>query len=155
MLDRPPPADADTLTLETMPQVVAETMLFGRQTDRPAWLEVLGLGEDHAEGVVAWLLGVAGDAIDPQPQRESVGKMSASRDGMQHKWYPPENIPPERLIELINQHVRRFLLEQWPSQPLGCFGGKSPREAAADPAKKIKLLAAVMLLESWQQDLLG
>ena len=153
VLDRRP-ANADALSLETMPQVVAEMMLFGPQTDRPARLDVLGLGDNQAEEVVAWLLGVAGDAIDPQPQREAVGKISASREGMQHKWYPPQNIPPERLIELINQRVHRFLLEQWPARPLGCFGGKSPREAAADPAQKIKLLAAVMLLESWQQDLL-
>ncbi len=153
VLDRRP-ANADALSLETMPQVVAEMMLFGPQTDRPARLDVLGLGDNQAEEVVAWLLGVAGDAIDPQPQRESVGEMSASREGMQHKWYPPENTPPERLIELINQRVHRFLLEQWPARPLGCFGGKSPREAAADPTQRVKLLAAILLLEAWQQDFL-
>jgi hypothetical protein len=153
ILDRRTP-DSDTITLETMPQVVAETMLFGPQTDRPARLVVQGISADQAPSVSDWLLGVAGDAIDPQPQRLAAGKMSATRDGMQHKWYPPQSMAPERLIELIDQRARRFFLEQWPARPLGCFGGQSPREAAADPAQKIKLLAAVMLLESWQQDVL-
>ena len=73
---------------------------------------------------------------------------------MRQKWHPPENVTSERLLELINQHVRCFLLEQWPAEPLGCFGASSPREAAADPTQRVKLLAAILLLEAWKQDFL-
>jgi hypothetical protein len=152
LLDRRPLDDADTLSLETMPQVLGEALLFGRQTDREARLEVLSVSADQVEALSAWLTGLAGDAIRPPPQQESVAKTSASRDLLRTNWQPPRNAPQPRLLELVNQHVRRALLEQWPARPLGILGGKSPAEAAAEAAEKVKLLAAILVLETWEND---
>ena len=135
-----------------MPQILGEAMLFGRQTDRPARLEVLGLPADQAEALGALLAGLAGDAIEPQPERASrSAKMSASHDCCGPSGIRRGTCRREQLTELANQHVRRALLERWPARPLGILGGKSPREAAAEPAQKVGLLAAIMLLEAWHE----
>ncbi len=150
-LDRPAPGESEKLTLETMPRLLGEAMFFGRQTDREAWLEVLGVASEDAATVGALVAGLAGDAIDPQPRREVIAKTSASRGLLRQRWHPPQNASPEQLAELAGQDLRQAVLERWPALPLAIFGGKSPRQAAADPAEKIKLLAAIMILESWQE----
>jgi len=152
MLDRPAVQSSEGLTLEAMPKVIGQAMLFGRQTDREARLEVMDVAANQVEAVGAMLAGLAGDAVDLQPQRELMAKTSASREQLVRKWYPPRDGNQGQLADLAQQHMRHALLEQWPDHPLDIFGGKSPREAAAEPANRVKLLAAIMLLDMWCGD---
>lgn len=46
------------------------------------------------------------------------------------------------------EHGRRFLRDTWVNVPLRRLGGKSAREAAGDPALRVKLAAAVHVLET-------
>jgi hypothetical protein len=149
LLDRPAPRDGQALTLENMPRFIAQAMLFGRQTDREARLEMLGVSADRVEAVSACLRELAGDAVEPQPEQTSMHKTSASHEMLQRKWYPSREVAPAQLAELAEQDLRRALLEQWPARPLGILAGKSPAEAAGETAEHVKLLAAVMLLEMW------
>jgi hypothetical protein len=149
LLNRAVPPSADGLTLETMPMLAGQAMLFGRQTDREARLEVLGVAADEAASLVAWLRSLAGDAVDAEARQETMGKMSASRELLQRKWHPPRGMAQEQLAAMAAQHLRGMLLEQWPARPLALLAGQTPRQAAADPAQRIKLLAAIMLLQMW------
>ena len=133
LLDRPLPASAEGLTMDAMPAVLGQAFLFGRQTDREARLETIGVAADDVATICTMVEGLAGETIEPQPQRELLSKTSASHELMQRKWYPPRDVAPEQLVELANQHLRLALLQQWPALPLGIFAGKTPREAAGDP----------------------
>ena len=49
---------------------------------------------------------------------------------------------------MITDERRAMLLDRWPSLSLPLFAGKTPLEAAADPANRVRLLAAILVLEA-------
>ena len=106
LLDRSAPGDGQGLTLENMPRYLGQAMLFGRQTDREARLEILGVSADRVEVLSGFLGKLAGDAIEPQPERTSMLKTSASRELLQRKWYPPRDVTPAQLAELAEQDMQ-------------------------------------------------
>ena len=71
------------------------------------------------------------------------------------KWQPPRGASPEALDAMMAEHTRDMILNRWPDRKLGVLGGRSPREAAADPACRVRLMAAVLVLESWSERLPG
>ena len=152
LLDRSAPGEGQTLTLENMPRLLGQAMLFGRQTDREARLEILGVSADQIEVLAPSSASWPATRSSRSPSRPRCLKTSASREMLQRKWYPPRDVTPAQLTELAEQDLRRALLEQWPERPLGILAGKSPREAAGDVSQHVKLLAAVMLLEMWCGD---
>jgi hypothetical protein len=153
LLDRPMPASAEGLAAEAMPNFLGQALFFGRQTDREARIEVLGLTAADLPQTAALLQALAGDAIDLETKQEVVGKVSASQELLQHKWRPPRDITRQQLQALTIEFQRDALLAKWPDLKLGALDGKSPREAAADPACRVRALAAVMLLSSWNEHL--
>ena len=132
--DRPMPESAAELSLENIPQLLGQVLLFGRQTDREARLEVTGAADDTLPAVAAMIAEMAGDAVEPEPKREALGKMSASRRLLQPLLDPPDDATEEQLNTLVAQYVRQSILEHWPDLKLGVLDGRAPREAAADPA---------------------
>jgi hypothetical protein len=151
LLSRPQPETADGLTLATMPRMLGQVMLYGKQTDREARLEVLGMSAADSGPVKDLLREVGGDALGPQPQEEVTAQTSGSHQLLVQKWYPPRGASREQMDALTVGFQREALLEKWPQLPLGVLGGKSPHEAAADRANHVRLLAAILLLEHWTE----
>jgi hypothetical protein len=148
LLDRPIPATADAVDLATMPRMLCQLLLFGRQTDREARLE--------AAGASAWDLSAIKDAVKEmwgdqaaEPTEQVLGHTSGSYRLLQAAWQPPRDMTQERFAALTAEHMRQAILDQWPELPLGVFGGKSPRAAATEPANHIRLQAAIMVLAHW------
>ena len=79
LLDRPMPASAESLDLQTMPNMLAQALLFGRQTDREARLEVMGAAADEMPAVSDMVREAGGEAVEPEPQQEVIGHWSASQ----------------------------------------------------------------------------
>jgi hypothetical protein len=52
---------------------------------------------------------------------------------------------------LLAEHVRGAIFDRWPNLKLGVLGGRAPREAAGDEGGRVRLLAAIMVLEHWAQ----
>jgi hypothetical protein len=50
---------------------------------------------------------------------------------------------------LAEEYVDDALLNRWPDMRLGLLDGKSPREAAGEAALRVKVLAAIMVLQHW------
>jgi hypothetical protein len=155
LLDRPMPATAEGIACDAMPNFLGQALFFGRQTDREARLEVMGLTAADLPQTTALLQALAGNALEPETKQEVVGKVSASQELLQHKWRPPRDVTREQMQTLTVQFQRDALLEKWPDAKLGALDGKSPREAAADPACRVRVLAAVMVLQSWNEHLAG
>ena len=155
LLDRPLPESAEGLSAETMPRLLGQALLFGRQTDREARLDVMGVAGDELAAVAGMVRQAAGDAVDPQPKEEVVGHWSASQKLMRPAWQPPRDIAPERLRSLLDQYQRDAILNQWPDLKLGILDGRSPREGAGDEGKRVRLLAAILVLEHWSERLPG
>ncbi|MCE5303951.1 MAG: hypothetical protein LLF97_12710 [Planctomycetaceae bacterium] len=146
VLDRPMPESADGLTIDTMPRLLGQALLFGRQTDREARLEVLGVAGDEMDAVRRSLGETLGDSVDAEPTVETVGHWSATQKLLRAAWQPPRGTTPEQLRELTDAYVRRAILEQWPALKLGVLDGRSASDGQAGALRRS---AAVLVLEHW------
>ncbi|MEN6458042.1 MAG: hypothetical protein ABFC63_03865 [Thermoguttaceae bacterium] len=151
LLDRPALQSADGLRLDTMPRVLGHVVLFGRQTDREARLEMTAVGADELDAVQATIREAAGDSVDSAPTQQVMGHQSSSSRLMRNAWLPPRDVSAEQLHALSIESMRQGLLERWPDLGLGVLDGRTPREAAADASSRVRVLAAVMVLEHWAQ----
>jgi hypothetical protein len=149
LLDRPTPESAENLTLETVSNVLGQAMLFGRQTDREARLIVAGATAPNFERIVDLLREVAQGRITGPPERGVTGRMSATRLLLRRPWRLPRDSSQASIAALARRHIEHAVFEAWPGVKLGVLGGRSAEEAAADPSMRIKLLAAILVLENW------
>ena len=147
LLSCEPPESGVDLKLEEVPQAVASLLLFGKQTDRDARVECYPVQADDesvADQVAAVLGDLAGTPEPKQDKNQVVGKLANAI-----AWHPmfPEDTPAELASQLSQEHRQQALLATWPALPLKIFGGVTAAEAAADAEGRLKVLAAIMLLE--------
>jgi tetratricopeptide (TPR) repeat protein len=155
LLDRPMPESAESLDLHTVPNMLGQALLFGRQTDREARLEVLGVAADELPTVSDMVREAGGEAVEPEPNREVIGHWSASQKFLRAAWQPPRGASPDRLRAMMAEHIRDAILNRWPELKLGVLDDRSPHEAAADPACRTNLLAAILVLAQFTENLPG
>jgi len=156
LLDRPAVAEAEGLTLDSMPRLLGQALLFGRQTDRQAYLDILGVDGNDLSAVKTLMSEALGESIAPQPAEPTVvGHVSATQKLLRVAWQPPRDISADQYRALMDQHRRKAILEDWPELKLGALDGRSPREAAGVESLRIRLLAAIMVLEHWAARLPG
>ena len=159
LLDRLPltAENIATTTAEQVPCPVASMFLYEQETgnggepDRAARIEIVATAGRLAEEVQAWLNDLVPETRGVVPTMKLVSRLSASSQLLRCHWYLPSDLPSEPVFHLHDQFISHAILHQWTAMPLGVFGGKSPREAAADPAQHVKLMAAILVLEHWTE----
>ena len=151
LLSNPMPEKPDQLNLETVPSILGRAMLFGRRTDREARLEVFGITSRNLDETEALLGEVAGGLLAEDFQQEMVTQVSASQAMLQHPWRLPPGTTPAQVDQLMEEHMRHVVLGEWPHLPLGLFEEKTIEQAAEDDANRVKVLAAILVLESWHR----
>ncbi len=147
--DRPMPATAVGMTSQTVPNTLAQAFLFGRQTDRPARLEFGTVFGNNRSTLLATVREVIGPTLHGEPEEERIGVISQSRQMIQRRWAVPPDTQREELSKLARENLRDVLVNQWVDLPLGIFGNRTPRQAAADPAARVKLQAVLAIIEDW------
>ena len=153
LLDRPLVESAEGLTFEAIPRFLGQVMLFGKQTDREARLELVGLLASELPAAKTLLTGVGGEWLDAAGEEKSIGQTSASEDLLKPQWRPPRGLSMAQLKEFLIAYHRQALLQRWPNMKLGCLDGKTPREALAEGVYKVRVLAAIMVLEDIAESL--
>lgn len=144
---------AESLSRESLPRVLGVARLYGRETDRPARLEVSGVSSGELAQLKTVLATAAGPLLGAPCKEEAMGRVSATRALLDSRWILPKDISEKQLRQLFAEDERDALTNRWPRLALGALGGKTPEEAAADPALRIRLLAAILLVESWTEPL--
>ena len=152
LFDRPMPEAAEHVTLHDTPRFLGQMMLYGRQTDRQARLEVVDLSAEDLAATKALLREIAGRALAAEPTELVEGKISASFELIQGRMALPQGTSQERRDALAAEYLRDALMKRWPDLNLGLFDGKSPREAAGQEDRRVDLLAAVAVLQTWCED---
>jgi len=140
------PESGEGLTLPQVPQAIASLVLFGKQTDRDARVECYPVKADDGAALTE-ITAALGDLVgSPETKEEKrvVGKLANAV-----AWHPmfPEDTSPELRAQLSREHRQQALLETWPTLSLKMFGDATASEAAADMDGRLKVLAAIMLLE--------
>jgi len=151
VLDRELPAVAEGLTLSAVPRLLCQAFYYGRQTDRAARLELHPVAAGDVETVESVLRESFPGILGPQAEREVTERISRTQELLARNWSLPHDTSPEQFEELVKAHYDDALLTRWPATPLGIFDGKTPQEASADPACRVRLLAAIMMVEFWAE----
>ena len=146
LLDRPLPASGADLANEDVPESLAQLYLFGRETDREARIEMSAY-RDQLDAAKSLLAEIAGDAVGPPASEEVISSTPLVQRALSWNWRLPPDMPLDRVREFTLQRQRQAILEKWPKTPNPALDGKTPEQAAADPALKVKTLAAILVLE--------
>ncbi len=155
VLDRPKVAASAQLDLDALPETLGEALLFPKQTDREARLELMGR-RDKTPAALEVLRAALGDLLGPQQgDAEVIGNTGVFDDLIaQRPAYPPDTT--------IDQHdeqnvgwLRRALFERLPRIPLKLLGGRSLEQAAPDESVRVKLLALLSHVRAALSNLAG
>jgi len=155
LLDRQQGETFDGVTPQTLSRVLGQAMFYGRQTDREARLEVIGVVASDVEPLKTLLGEMAGESLDDAVDQTTMGHVSASQELLHNKWRPPKKTTREQFDKLVAAYRRYALLERWPEMKLGALGGETPREAAAEKSSRVKVLAAILVLDGWLERMPG
>ncbi len=147
LLDKPVPESGTELTIDAIPNVLGEMYVFGKRTDRDARLEFTILRDEQFDAAKAMLTETLGEFLNGEPTEEVGGQVPKVTATLTWRWRLPDDTPSAKRRELIKQQRREVMLNRWTELTLKPLGGKTPRQAAADPAGKIPTLAAILLLE--------
>lgn len=159
ILDRPTPASDAELTPENLPRVLCQALLFGRETDRDARLEIAVAKNQQYESARKTITEVADGLISADGETEEVlDTISVQMVEMfPSLWFPRDATFAQRK-PLTDQVTRAAFQEKWPELPLTALDDKSPAEVAGDETYKLRLTAALLVLEqlaevnSWPVD---
>lgn len=148
ILDRPD-AKGEAAAPERTPRIIGQFLLYGRQTDRAARLFCSSVVACHLDSVRALMAEMPAGSAAAEPQQETLGKTSRSRELLQPNWRVPRDMPSDQMVQLVESLRERALLVEWPQTPLGLLAGKTPQQAAAESAHAIRLAAAVLVVQQW------
>jgi hypothetical protein len=154
LLDRPQSASAQGLTAESVPRIVSQVLVYGKQTDREARVELISNRKNLAAGR-ATLEAIAGKALGAPGAEEVSSHPGAGDDALALDWYLPADLAPSDRRQLLQAGHRQRLLVEWPELPQRRLSGQTPRQAAADPRLRITVLAAILNLELSSDMLVG
>ena len=137
VLDKPKLRTADDLSMDNVPFSLGEVLLYGKQTDRSARVEMVCVGNSRFEDgieVVKNLIGLSGE-----PKTTAFDKVNQGSDAITWNWNLPEGTTREQHKELLVE-MKKIALSRWLELKHEFAGGKSVREAAGDAG-----------LENWVQ----
>jgi len=144
VFNRPNPSERPT-AIPDFPQMLGLAFMYGRQTDREARLEV-AISDDGAGEAPRQLHELLGDLLPTEPKRNEFAKVSAL-DEMGPRLSTGGITDTVEAQKFSEQYVDYTVREYWPCRPHPLLNGKTPTEAANDPALKVGLLAALVHLE--------
>jgi len=155
LLDRPAPRSGAGLARDAVPNILGQVLLFGRQTDREARLEVTAV-QPNLAAAQAMITETCGAQLGPVGEVEKRGDIPASQWALSWNWRLPEDTPVDEVHKLLVEQRRVAILERWTQTPLAVLGGQTPAQAAQDAQQQLHLLGAVLVLElSFQEASIG
>ncbi|MGE3241303.1 MAG: hypothetical protein AB7I57_09565, partial [Pirellulales bacterium] len=130
-----------------VPSLAGVISIFGRQTNRPERLELTTDKGPNFERSVAALGEAGADALGELIEERVVGSITPTEQALNWRWHFPIDTPITERRKLVAEERHVAISDRWPEVPRPGLGGKTPREAAADPQLRIPLMAAVLILE--------
>ena len=146
LLDRAALASGKNITRDQIPNQIAQLLLFGKQTDREARLELV-LFRPELPAAQKLLSEVLGESLGQASAETVIGHIGQVEHGLSWHWRLPDDTPEELRLTLALDERRSLVLDRWPKLPLPIFGGRTPAQAAPEPQYRNRLLAAIWLLQ--------
>jgi hypothetical protein len=147
LLDREIPAHSASLSRDSVPKVVGEVLLYGKETDRPARVEFASVKTADFEAKLKHLVDLLGPLAGEKLGEEESGRVAAVSAAMAVNWRFPDDTPADFRRRLVQEHRTQTLLSIWPNLPMGVLDGKSPRQAVADLGGQIRVQAVILQMD--------
>lgn len=142
------PAIAD-LTVENVPRTLATVIILDAIEKEPGKLIVNGIAGHGLESACSLMEELCGDIVDVwQPVNLEGEYLPLDVAALAVFWTFPEKTPVAVRRRIENQRSRQVVQDVWLTRPLLGLQGKSPREAASLPELRVRLLAAVYVLDA-------
>lgn len=137
----------DDLTIDSVPNVLAEIKLYGKQTDRDARLELI-VSDDHCKSdSLAVLNELFGQLLQGDPTETELGKVSVIDRVFRVDWHLPQGTSRDQFDSLMEQYFPE-MLEQYKQLPFHCLDGKTIVEAAKADEYKVRVQGLLLQLRS-------
>lgn len=145
ILDKPYPADDAAPSLENTPVLLGTLLLFGRQTDRSARIEIQTLATQRP-AIIERLEKTLGALLGPEESREPLARFTWTMSELERdfQFKPTTRATREQILALYESHLLSDFAPKWLAHPSTDFDGKTPLEAAADGEKNRRRLAAAI-----------
>ena len=146
LLDRPA-VESMRVRRDMIPSILGELYVYGKQTDRDATLEFSATRTADFADKKAAVADVTGDLIGDVSAESISGTVSTVSEALTWRWHLPNNLPRERQLELVEEQQEEVVLNRWPEVKLRVLDGNRPADVASDAAFRVRLLAAIQLLD--------
>jgi hypothetical protein len=146
ILDRPALHSGKEITREQVPHQLGQLLLFGKQTDREARLEVV-LFRPEVDAARKLLREALGDLLVGEPKEAAAGQLGQVEHALSWHWRLPDDTPEESRLKLAIEQRRWLVLENWPKLPQPVFGGRTAEQAAHESQYRVRVLAGILLLQ--------
>ncbi len=147
LLDRPIAKSGVDLALEEISVVLGFVAVYGKRTDRDAYLEVTADRDETFQQVQSLVPEIAGNAVGDLAEEKVVGQKVLSEAALSWRWRLPGDTPPAHRRELLTEQRRIAILQHWVAAPQVALGNKSPEQAAGDASLATELAACVLILQ--------
>ena len=148
ILDRDRVSSADDLTLENVPSVISELLIYGKQTDRPARFECITAKDDRYDALKKLIDENFGEFVVGEPKSASIGESTAMSELLEWRWHLPEGVTRTQHAQMVKDQRETVILDKWTQLPFVVLEDQSPEEASKDPALEVPLRALILMLEN-------
>jgi hypothetical protein len=150
----PIPSSAD-ITLENAPELLAMIEVYPEVPEEqlPARVAIYANSEKGGDELREAFENVVREELTGEPPQTLDGRLTSleeSRLGTERCY--PEDIPGLKMVALQRQMWDQIIHDRWPNNPQRALGGKSPLEAAGDPALARKLAGAMYAFEAYTEE---
>lgn len=148
ILDHEVPADEEPLSVDNIPESTAVLLLFGKQTDRAARIEVPSILPRFIQGVRDTLKAALGDLVLKEETAFPVPFTIASepRAAMINR-----RMTRVEVDKLIGDFQAKRIGNRLAEQPIAALGKRSLRDAAGDDSIRLQREAVMRVLENTEQ----
>lgn len=147
VLDKEEVKESASLTFENVPNAIGDLLLYGKQTDRAARLELVA-SESNVDAALELIQSTFESELKGEPERKVVGEFSVLEQALTWNWHLPQDIEREQYEAMNLEMKEHVILERWTNLPFKLFDGKSPLEASQDESNSIVLEALMVQFES-------
>ncbi|MFV0445375.1 MAG: tetratricopeptide repeat protein [Planctomycetaceae bacterium] len=175
ILDRPLPNDDElaALTPDTVPLYIGRVLAFDAvpDDDMKAMAFLTGLTGDQLSSAESAFLGVAEEFAQrmesptpAQPAAEAaspseadagldvIGEIPIDELPLHRNYFVPPGTPGPVRSRILDSHWKNIAEELWLTAPQDALGGKSPRDAAPQPERRVALEAALNVLQAFADE---
>ena len=154
VLDRPFIPAGEKVTAENITSLLADMLLYGKETDQEARLEFIEVQSPDKERIMALIQEVLGQWIIEWDEPNFIHSFSATFLQLQPRFLTDLKREDSReeqqspLKDIFEEHFISYFL----NHPFGLLDGKTPMQAASDPAYMVRIFGAILVVDFWLTD---